>query len=65
MQRSLFVNRETYDKLVRQFPAWMRDCWPRYRRHWNIGGVMVYAHEGYIENLQIQISQLQTEHRHV
>lgn len=40
-QRSVFLTRNEYDKLVRYFPNWMRDNWESLYRRWSLDGVVV------------------------
>lgn len=41
---TVFISRETYNRLIERYPQWMKEVWPTFKRKWDAGGVTVQAH---------------------
>ena len=45
----MFITRQEYDRLIKDYPEYMRDFWPKLKRKWSLRGVHV---KGNINDLQ-------------
>lgn len=58
----MFISRQTYDRLITRFPAFMATDWPTFPKQWDIGGVYVLTDRmsaGWVHALKTNLTAIE------